>query len=159
VIERQRAGDVQRVSPLDGSPRPGPHGASPSTPTAAASSMSHPRSCTTPNRRRPHRRQGPPRQPRYQPQRVEEAPKLAATLVTCRGDACHKASDRTRKQFNAVLFSGLDVKEGRTCHEEYRLAFDDIGETISVKCPSSNTGHECPQRDSNPCYRLERAAS
>jgi hypothetical protein len=28
------------------------------------------------------------------------------------------ASERTRRQFNAAVFTRLDVKDGRICHEE-----------------------------------------
>ena len=38
---------------------------------------------------------------------------LAATFATRCGDAYRKASDRTRKQFNAAVFERLDVKDGR----------------------------------------------
>jgi hypothetical protein len=51
---------------------------------------------------------------------------LAATFATRCGDAYRKASDRTRKQFNAAAFERLDVKDGRLCHEQYRPPFDDI---------------------------------
>ena len=40
--------------------------------------------------------------------------------------AYRKASERTCRQFNAAVFTRLDVKEGRSCHEEYRPPFDDI---------------------------------
>lgn len=53
----------------------------------------------------------------------QEILELAATRC---GDAYAKASDRTRKQFNAAVFERLDVKDGRLCHEQYRPPFDDI---------------------------------
>jgi hypothetical protein len=37
---------------------------------------------------------------------------LAASLATRRGDAYAKASDHTRKQFNAAVFERIDVKGG-----------------------------------------------
>jgi hypothetical protein len=56
----------------------------------------------------------------------QEILELAATFATRCGDAYAKASDRTRKQFNAAVFERLDVKDGRLCHEQYRPPFDDI---------------------------------
>jgi len=56
----------------------------------------------------------------------QEILELAATFATRCGDAYRKASDRTRKQFNAAVFERLDVRDGRLCHEEYRPPFDDI---------------------------------
>jgi site-specific DNA recombinase len=56
----------------------------------------------------------------------QEILELAATFATQCGDAYRKASDRTRKQFNAAVFERLDVKDGRLCHEQYRPPFDDI---------------------------------
>ena len=56
----------------------------------------------------------------------QEILELAATLATRCGDAYRKATDRTRKQFNAAVFERLDVKDGRLCHEQYRPPFDDI---------------------------------
>ena len=56
----------------------------------------------------------------------QEILELAATFATRCGDAYRKATDRTRKQFNAAVFERLDVKDGRICHEEYRPPFDDI---------------------------------
>ncbi|MHB1599727.1 MAG: hypothetical protein ACYCXY_12770 [Acidimicrobiales bacterium] len=51
---------------------------------------------------------------------------LAATFATRCGDVYRKATERTRKQFNAAVLERLDVKDGRICHEEYRPPFDDI---------------------------------
>lgn len=51
---------------------------------------------------------------------------LAASLATRCGDAYPKASDRTRKLFNAAVFERLDVKDGRLSDQEYRPPFDDI---------------------------------
>jgi hypothetical protein len=51
---------------------------------------------------------------------------LAATFATRCGEAYRKASDRSRRQFNAAVFTRLDVKDGRLCHEEYREPFGDI---------------------------------
>ena len=56
----------------------------------------------------------------------QEILELAATFATRCGDASAKASDRTRKQFNAAVFERLDVKDGRLCHEKNRPPFDDI---------------------------------
>ena len=56
----------------------------------------------------------------------QEILELAATFATRCGDAYRKATDRTRKQFNAAVFERLDLKDGRICHEEYRPPFDDI---------------------------------
>ena len=56
----------------------------------------------------------------------QEILELAATLATRCGDAYRKASDRTRKLFNAAVFERLDVKDGRLCHEQYRPPFDDV---------------------------------
>ena len=56
----------------------------------------------------------------------QEILELAATFATRCADAYAKASDRTRKQFNAAVFERLDVKDGRLCHEQYRPPFDDI---------------------------------
>jgi DNA repair exonuclease SbcCD ATPase subunit len=56
----------------------------------------------------------------------QEILELAATFATRCGEAYRKANDRTRKQFNAAVFERLDVKDGRLCHEQYRLPFDDI---------------------------------
>ncbi len=56
----------------------------------------------------------------------QEILELAADLATRCGDAYRKASDRTRKQFNAAVFERLDVKDGRLCGEQYRPPFDDI---------------------------------
>ena len=43
----------------------------------------------------------------------QEVLELAATFATRCGDACRKATDRTRKQFNAAVLERLDVKDGR----------------------------------------------
>jgi dCTP deaminase len=51
---------------------------------------------------------------------------LPATLATRCGDAYRKAGDRTRRLFNAAVFTRLEVQDGRLCHEEYRPPFDDI---------------------------------
>ena len=51
---------------------------------------------------------------------------LAASLATRCGDAYRKASDRTRKLFNAAVFERLDVKGGRLCQEQYRPPFDGV---------------------------------
>ena len=56
----------------------------------------------------------------------QEILELATIFATRCGDAYAKASDRTRKQFNAAVFERLDVKDGRLCHEQYRPPFDDI---------------------------------
>gem|GEM_PF-6388904 len=56
----------------------------------------------------------------------QEILELAATFATRCGDPYAKASDRTRKQFNAAVFERLDVKDGPLCHEQYRLPFDDV---------------------------------
>ena len=56
----------------------------------------------------------------------QEILELAAAFATRCGDAYRKATDRTRKQFNAAVFERLDVKDGRLCHEAYRPPFDDI---------------------------------
>jgi len=56
----------------------------------------------------------------------QEILELAATFATRCGDAYRKATDRTRKQFNAAVLERLDVKDGRICREEYRPSFDDI---------------------------------
>ena len=56
----------------------------------------------------------------------QEILELAATLATRCGDAYRKATDRTRKQFNAAVFERLDVKDGRLCHEQYRPPFDGV---------------------------------
>jgi hypothetical protein len=56
----------------------------------------------------------------------QEILELASAFATRCGDAYRKATDRTRKQFNAAVFERLDVKDGRLCHEEYRPPFDDI---------------------------------
>ena len=50
---------------------------------------------------------------------------LAATFATGCGDAYRKATDRTRKVFNAAVFERLEVKDGRRCHEAYRPPFDE----------------------------------
>ncbi len=50
----------------------------------------------------------------------QEILELAATFAVRCGDAYRKASDRTRKQFNAAVFERLDVKDGRLSGEEYR---------------------------------------
>ncbi len=56
----------------------------------------------------------------------QEILELAAAFATRCGDAYRKASDRTRRQFNAAVFTRLDVRYGRLCHEEYRPPFDSI---------------------------------
>ncbi len=56
----------------------------------------------------------------------QEILELAAAFATRCGDAYRKASDPTRKHFNAAVFTRIDVKDGRVCHEEYRPPFDDI---------------------------------
>ena len=56
----------------------------------------------------------------------QEILELAATFATRCADAYAKATDRTRKQFNAAVFERLDVKDGRLCHEAYRPPFDSI---------------------------------
>jgi site-specific DNA recombinase len=56
----------------------------------------------------------------------QEILELAATLATRCGDAYRKASDRTRKMFNAAVFERLEVKDGRLSGQEYRPPFDDI---------------------------------
>ena len=56
----------------------------------------------------------------------QEILELAAAFATRCGDAYRKASDRTRRQFNAAVFQRLDVKDGRICHREYRPPFEDI---------------------------------
>ena len=56
----------------------------------------------------------------------QEILELAAAFATRCGDAYRKASDRTRRQFNAAVFTRLDVRDGRLCHEEYCPPFDDI---------------------------------
>ena len=56
----------------------------------------------------------------------QEILELAATFAVRCGDAYRRASDRTRKLFNAAVFERLDVKDGRLCHEQYRPPFDDI---------------------------------
>nr|MDA8359777.1 hypothetical protein [Actinomycetota bacterium] len=56
----------------------------------------------------------------------QEILQLAAELATRCGDAYRKASDRTRKQFNAAVIERLYVKDGRLSSEEYRPPFDDI---------------------------------
>ncbi|MDA8291020.1 MAG: hypothetical protein M0Z33_04985 [Actinomycetota bacterium] len=56
----------------------------------------------------------------------QEILELAVTLAIRCGDAYRKATDRTRKQFNAAVFERLDVKDGRICHEEYRSPVDGI---------------------------------
>jgi hypothetical protein len=43
----------------------------------------------------------------------QEILELAATLATRCGDAYRKATDRTRKLFNAAVFERLDLKDGR----------------------------------------------
>ena len=66
----------------------------------------------------------------------QEILELAATVATRCGDAYRMASERTRRQFNAAVFTRLDVKDGRICHEEYRPPFDDI-----VSVPEFEYGH------------------
>ncbi len=56
----------------------------------------------------------------------QEILKLAATFATRCADAHARATDRTRKLFNAAVFERVDVKDGRLCHEQYRPPFDDI---------------------------------
>ena len=56
----------------------------------------------------------------------QEILELAATLATRCGDAYRKATDRTRKMFNAAVFERLEVKDGRLSHQGYRPPFDDI---------------------------------
>ncbi len=56
----------------------------------------------------------------------QEILELAASLAARCGDAYRKASDRTRKLFNATVFERLDVKGGRLCHEQYRPPFDGV---------------------------------
>ncbi len=56
----------------------------------------------------------------------QEILNLAASLATRCGDAYAKASDRTRKLFNAAVFERLDVKDGRLSNQEYRPPFNDI---------------------------------
>jgi site-specific DNA recombinase len=56
----------------------------------------------------------------------QEILELAATFATRCGDAYRKATDRTRKQFNAAVLERLDVKDGRLCHEQYLPPFNDI---------------------------------
>jgi hypothetical protein len=56
----------------------------------------------------------------------QEILELAATFAARCGDAYAKASDRTRKLFNAAVFERLDVKGGRLCHEQYRPPFDGV---------------------------------
>ena len=70
---------------------------------------------------------------------------LAASLATRCGDAYAKASDRTRKLFNAAVFQRLDVKGGRLSGEEYRPPF-----MTSSTCSGSHTKHEWRWGDSNP---------
>lgn len=76
---------------------------------------------------------------------------LAATFATRCGDAYRKASDRTRKLFNATVFERLDVKGGQLCHEQYRPTFDEVF-TVSefeygtrVEVTSSAVPHLCLQ--------------
>ena len=77
----------------------------------------------------------------------QEILELAAQLATRCGDAYRKASDRTRKQFNAAVFERLDVKDGRLCGEQYRPPFDDI---FSVCEFEYETRVEWRWRESNP---------
>lgn len=57
-----------------------------------------------------------------------------------------KASDRTRKLFNAAVFERLDVKDGPLSGEEYQPPFDDIfsvsefeyGTRVVLRCRYSN---------------------
>ena len=56
----------------------------------------------------------------------QEILEVAAALATCCGDTYGKASDRSRKQFNAAVLERLDVKDGRTYHEEYCPPIDGI---------------------------------
>jgi hypothetical protein len=68
----------------------------------------------------------------------QEILELAATFAIRCGDAYAKASDRTRKQFNAAVFERLDVKDGRHCHEQYRPPFDDIFSVCEFRMRNSS---------------------
>jgi hypothetical protein len=70
----------------------------------------------------------------------QEILELAATFAIRCGDAYAKASDRTRKQFNAAVFERLDVKDGRHCHEQYRPPFDDIFSVCEFRMRNSSGG-------------------
>jgi site-specific DNA recombinase len=63
----------------------------------------------------------------------QEILELAASLATRCGDAYRKASDRTRKQFNAAVFDRLEVKDGRLSRQEYRPPFDDIFSVVGFE--------------------------
>ena len=56
----------------------------------------------------------------------QEILERAASCATRCGDAYRKASVHTRRQFNAAVFTRLDVRDGRLCHEEYQPPFDGI---------------------------------
>ncbi len=82
----------------------------------------------------------------------QEILELAATFATRCGDAYRKASDRTRRQFNAAVFTRLDVKEGRLCHEECRAPFD-VPE-LQYGTRANQGGPESGRRESNPRSQL-----
>ncbi|MHB1593452.1 MAG: hypothetical protein ACYCO9_14500 [Streptosporangiaceae bacterium] len=54
-----------------------------------------------------------------------DVPTLKTEQARC-GDAYRKATNRTRKLFNAAVFERLEVKGGRLCHEQYRPPFDGV---------------------------------
>jgi site-specific DNA recombinase len=75
----------------------------------------------------------------------QEILELAATFAVRCGDAYRKASDRTRKQFNAAVFGRLDVRTAGSA-----MSSTDRPSTTSSACPSSNTKLEWRWRESNP---------
>ncbi len=84
----------------------------------------------------------------------QEILELAAAFATRCGDAYRKAGDRTRRLFNAAVFTRLDVEDGRICHEEYRPPFDDIFDVPGFEYGTRNWMEWSERRESNPRSQL-----
>jgi hypothetical protein len=80
------------------------------------------------------------------------------TLAIRFAGSCHaaylKARPKVRTRFNQAVLEAVYVKD----RQQQRVEFTEVFEALFSR-PSSNKRAWWPQRDLNPCYRLERAAS